>query len=258
MKTITFKKTLGALAITTALLGTHAFALEVGTHSLVNINGDGMVHVTNAEVTSVSGNVVNAVARFKDLVTSWTITTNASTTITDKSSNTTGMTAVQVGDRIDIKGALTSFGTALSINASKIVDRTSLSFRGAAGTVQSVNTANGTFVLKMKDSKTITVQTNANTTLTAMTTATSTPTSATLAALAANSKVHVTGTLNAEGTVLTATEVRILPVSTSTNPDKKQNNGFWHGLKNGWKEKYNRDNTGEHKGFFKTYIGVGL
>lgn len=261
MKTQTIKTAFGSLAIAGALLmAPSVFADTVATTTgSFNVNTSGVVHVKNAEVTSVSGNVVNAITRFTNFITNWTFTTNASTTVAANNSSSTSTSNIHVGDRINVAGTLAALGSTISVNASKIVDITSYAlFKTKSGTVQSVNTTNGTFVLKTDD-KLITIQTNASTTFSVIPTGTTTATTTTLAGLTLNSRVQVAGSLNADKTVLTTTKVVVRPAKVEnteneSKKNKKENNGASHGLKNGWKAKEDRDNEGEHKGFLKTNI----
>lgn len=243
MKTNTMKRTLGSLAILSALmLAPSAFADTAATTTgSVSIGHNGHVAVKNAEVTSVSGNVVNAIARFANIVTSFIFTTNASTTIGVNNAFATTTANIHVGDRINVAGTLASLGTAVSVNASKILDKTSMAmWRSKSGTVQSVNLSNGTFVLKTEN-KTFTVQTNASTVFTVKSTATSTVTATTLSGLTVNGKVEVAGTINADGTLLTASKVLVKPMLTAVKSEKNEK----------------KDNNGKHKGFFKLGFNLG-
>ncbi len=261
MKTSSFKKLFGTLAIAGALVMVpSAFAeTNASTTGSFTVNNSGIVHVKNAEVTSVSGNIVNAVSRFTNLVTSWVFTTNASTTIAVANATTSSTSNIKVGDKINVVGTLSALGSVISVNATKIVDTTSFAlWKTKSGTVQSVNTANGTFVLK-SDDKLITVQTNATTTFMITPTATSLATTTTLGGLVIGSKVNVTGYMNPTKTVLTASKVTIKPLKLEVNKEnKKKTNGSNNGWKNGWKDKEDRTNNGEHKGFLKTNIGTNI
>ena len=245
------KKTLGSVALLSALLvAPSAFADTTATttgQAMIGHNGN--VVVRNAEVTSVSGNVVNAIARFANIVTSWVFTTNASTTIGANNTTSATIADIHVGDHINVAGTLSALGAVVSVNASKIMDKTSMAnFKSKVGTIQSVNTGNGTFILKTGD-KTLTVQTNAATAFTVKTSATSTVTT-TLAALPINGKVEVQGTVNTDGTILTATKVLVKP--TIMNTDKKS----WEDLKKEWKDSRKEDKEhGNRKGLFHVSLG---
>jgi hypothetical protein len=262
MKIHTTKTLLGSLALGGMLLALplSSFAADASTTSAVRINGDGGVRVVNAEVTSVSGNLINAITRFKNSIANWTFTTNASSTV-NAGANATSTSVIRVGDKLDISGMLSSLGATISVDASKILDLTNIvSWRSNVGTVQSVNTTNGTFVLAQDNGKTVTVQTNASTTL-ALSTATST-----LANLAVGSKVQVTGTLNGDASILTATKVALKIGDTEDRKEHKDNNGASHGKKKGWIKQEERANvsasssvnTESHGGLLKVRTGLGL
>ncbi len=253
MKITTLKTLLGSLTVAGALVAFPLSASAAGatTTSSLHIGKNGVVHVVNAEVTSVSGNIINAVTYFKNTLATWAFTTNASTTIRVGTGATTTPSSIQIGDRIGVAGALTSFGSTIGVNATKILDLTAIaSLRGTTGTVKTINTSNGTFVMTVGN-KDITVQTNASTTW-----ATKATTTLSLANLAVGTKVRVAGRLNPEHTILTASKVSIVPVKKED--DRKDNKGSFHGLKNGQKDKEDRDNSGEHNGFLKLRTGLGL
>lgn len=260
MKTTTIKLAFGSIALYGALIMTPAFALDATTTSSVKINGDGMVRVTNAEVTSVSGNIINAITRFKNLVTSWTFTTNGSTTLMTNNSYATSTAGLQVGDRFNVSGTLTSFGSTIGVTASKLMENSYLPIfsKTKSGTVESINTSNGTFVMK-SGNKLVTVQANASTTIMVRPTATSALVATTLALVPLNSKIEVSGVYNSNSNILTAKDITVKSVKISSDDDKnkkdkkdkKDNHGSEMGWKNGWEDKENRDNNGEHKGFLK-------
>jgi hypothetical protein len=236
MNSYTTKKALGSLTILSALiLAPSAFAdTHATTTGQVSIGRNGHVIVKNAEVTSVSGNVVNALARFANTITSWVFTTNASTTIGANNSMSAATSDIHVGDRINVAGTLASLSATASVNASRILDKTSMAmWRSKSGTVQSVDLANGTFVLKTEE-KVFTVKTSVTTVFTAKPTATSTV-ATNLAGLAVGRKAEVTGTINADGTVLSASKVLVKPLIAV---NEKKNNG-------------------KHKGFFKLGLALG-
>lgn len=259
MKITLIKKTLGSLALLGVFTITPAvFAANASTTASVRINEDGIVHVVNAEITSISGNVIQAITHFKNNVANWTFITNASTTVATNNTKATSTTGLHIGDRLNVMGTLAALGSTISVNASKIMSLTShLPRKVTSGTVESINTSNGTFVLVSGD-KHITVQTNASTTFAFKPSASTT---ITLSSLALNKNVKVFGTITNDGTAIIATKV--IAKTTENNDDdkskeKKYNNGKDNGLKNGWKDKEDRDNRGEHKGFLKTDIGLGI
>lgn len=252
MKTNTFKTLLGTLTIAGALvsLPLSAYALDASSTSALQIGTDGTVHVTNAEVTSVSGSIINAITRFKDTLATWAFNTNASTTI-KLGNGATSAASIQTGDRISVLGILSSIGSTFGVDATTIHDLTlMISFRGTAGTVKSINLANATFVTTV-DGKDVTVVTNASTTWATK----GTSTQASLANLVVGGKVKVMGTFNADKTVLIASKVTI---KSTKKEDDNENEGSSHGFKNGQKDKEDRDNSGEHKGFLQAASDLKL
>jgi hypothetical protein len=200
MKTNTLKTLFGSVALGAALFAAPVatFAADVRASSTASfrINHNGVVQVLNAEVTSISGSVINAVTRLKDSVVNWAFTTNASTTIVTSGLQATSTPSlIRIGDRISVSGTLLSIGSTMNVTAAKVVDTTLLaSWKTKSGKVQSVNTSND---------KTITVITTASTQF-KLNKATSTNT---LAQLAPDQKVVVYGTISADGTSITAAKV---------------------------------------------------
>jgi hypothetical protein len=245
MKTTTTKTLLSSLVISGALafVPVAAFAASATTTAQVNIGGNGIVRVTGAEVTSISGNLISAVTAFKNTVLNWTFATNASTTIAANNSLSANISDIHVGDKLRVAGTISAVNGTLNVAATKIRDVTSTaSLKAKTGTVQSVNTSNGTFVLKSGD-KLTTIQTNASTTFTLGSGATIAAN--TLANLPLNAKVSVAGVVSADQTSMTASKVILyLGADTKTHEsekdhddkksEKKENNGKNHGLKLGW------------------------
>ena len=254
MKITSIKKVFGSLAVATVLVtAPSVFAADVNatTSSSVRINSDGIVHVVGAEVTSISGTIVTALSHFKNTIVTWTFATNASTTVNTNPTTVDSTTDIRVGDRLNVTGALSAFGSTISVNATKIKDMTTLAlWRGRTGTVHSVNIANGTFVL-MSNDKLITVQTNASTTFGF---APATSTVPTLATLALNSRVVVAGISNSNGTVITATKV----IVTTNSSTVVKNNDKNHDSKNESKDKKEHEDNGKHKGLLKTHFNLGV
>lgn len=212
------------------------FLIPITSHALdlpsLQINHSGKIVLSGAEVTAVSGDTITSVIRLKNATTTATIKTNASTTVQvkgGKESNTSlySTASVKVGDIINISGIFTGFGSSLNLTAEKIHNLTSLfmSLRLKSGKVESVNAVNGSFVVKTKDNKLVTVTTTATTTFYLANKATSTFPSA----IAVNGNVNVEGVLNSSGTVLAASTVRVSPsekYKENKKDDDKGQKGF--------------------------------
>jgi hypothetical protein len=236
MKITSLKKTIGLLTLSAMfVVPAFASAADVETKGSVHINDSGIIHVLGAQVTSISGNIVSAVSNFKNTMLNWTVTTNASTTIAGSASST--LTDIHIGDKINLTGVLNSFGATSLITATKLHDVTtsaSTTAKARTGTVQSINTSNGTFVLK-SDDKTITVQTNASTTFTLG--SGNTIAATTLANLPLNAMVSVHGILSADKATMVASKVVVFLGAHKPKEDKDTthtNKGEHKGLKLGW------------------------
>lgn len=203
MKSTSLKTLLSSAALAVSLMAVPmaTYAADATSTTSLRINDNGIVHVLGVEVTSISGNIINAITHFRDTIANWAFTTNASTTIAANSSLTATTSDVHIGDRLNVTGALTSIGSTFGVAATKIIDVTSMGdVRAKSGTVQSVSTSTGSFVMKSED-KLITVQTNVSTIFSLGGTA------STLASLPIDSKVFVAGTSNADGTIIIASKV---------------------------------------------------
>lgn len=232
MKTFTIKSLAGStLAVLTVLLA----PVSVNALSLpsVQIHGNGNVNLSGVQVTSTSGNTINGVIAFPNAATTTvTITANADTKVQSSSNSSSSnhtpsssLADIKVGDFLNISGIFTGFSTSLSITARTIHEITSfISFRAKSGTVQSVNVANNTFVLKMANNRLLTVQANASTTILLGNKATSTLATA----VTVNSKVEVRGLMNTDGTVFTASKVVVKLQEQKKEKNENKNDNDRH------------------------------
>ncbi|MEN9338107.1 MAG: hypothetical protein RIQ41_421 [Candidatus Parcubacteria bacterium] len=232
MKLQRLTTTISSILLASAFFALPASALEASQSSSlsVRIRDDGIVRVVGAEITSISGNVVNAVSHLKNTVINWAFITNASTTIaTSPTSSTSSPQTLRVGDKVAVSGVLTSIGTTLHVQASKILDTTLLgSVTTKVGTVQSVNAAQGSFTVKTGD-KVLTVLTNTSTVFGFQKATSTTPT---LSSLVVGEQVMVSGAMSTDGTTLTAARVRLFAhvgewkknTNAKKDDDKKSDN----------------------------------
>lgn len=219
-------------------------ALAATTNSSLSIHNNN-VNIVNAEVTAISGNIVNVVTRFKDIASTWSLTTNASTSISTIGKANGNLSDIQIGDKLNVTGSLTSLGSTFGLTATKILDVTQLqstSTRAISGTIQTINTVNGTFTL-LRDNKTVTVVTNGNTSFKLVPKGSATTTTS-LTNLSTTTKVIVTGTLSSDGNTLTATSV----IATNANllKDRKEIKNYIKDIR-----KEVRDNINLNFGLFK-------
>lgn len=206
----------GAVAslLVIAPLAASADTLNAHASTGVRINPNGIVRVIGASVTAVSGDVVSAVTTIGSVVMNWAINVSDTTKVSANAS-ATSTSAIKAGDKISFAGVLSSsVGNSLTVAATKLRDLADLSVRHiGAGTISSVNTANGSFVVT-NNNRTVTVQTNTSTNITVGGVASN------LAALTAGDKVVVAGAANAGGSVITATSVVTRPADQGKDTDK--------------------------------------
>ncbi|MCR4281128.1 MAG: DUF5666 domain-containing protein [Candidatus Kaiserbacteria bacterium] len=198
---------LSSAAVAALMAVTPVFAsadtLNANASNGVVINGSGIVHVVGANVTAVSSGVVNAVTTLGTSVINWIVNISASTKIAANGSAHASTTDISVGDKVSFTGTLSGLGSSVTVAASNV--RSMITFpklNGISGKITSVNTASSSFSLKAGD-RIVTVHTTASTTI-LIDGATST-----IASLQTGDKVKVTGTVNARGTIITASKITV-------------------------------------------------
>jgi hypothetical protein len=181
----------------------------------VAVTDSGNVLVRGAKVTAVSGSTITAVTTAGASTLTWTVTTDGSTSFITSSGSGSSLGTISVGDIVSFAGALS--GSGLSVKATAVKDWTvGANERSIVGTVQSVNsTGNSLTITNGKDNgndnkKVTTIQFTNSTVVSG--------TGTTFGSIVAGDKVKATGTVNADGTVLTATAV------TVTHPPAKLGN----------------------------------
>ena len=199
-------------------LAASANTLNVSGSTGIVISPSGIVRVIGADVTAVGTNVIDAVLNIGSNVINVVLNTSGNTKVVANGTKTATTTDVKVGDTVSFKGTLSSStGSTLTVTATKVRDTTSSPFpRFVFGTVSSVNTTNGSFVVANGNSTT-TVFTNALTTIELN------GSSATLATLPLNAKVLVTGSQNSDSSVTAAKVTAGTPQIKSGGDNSKDN-----------------------------------
>ena len=185
----------------------------------VVLSSGGSLRVMSANVTSVTGGDVNATVPFGNSVLNFVVKTDAQTKLNGKllTNSAVVLGQLKVGDKVSFSGTVTS-STSSSIvvdadhlvaralyNTAKVENKTTFQ-----GEVKAVNTADSSFTLQLKNGVSTKVAVNTSTAVTVD------GTTSTLSALLVGEEVKVTGELNAEGTVVTASKV----VAESDRSDK--------------------------------------
>ena len=132
------------VAITLAAAGPAA----VGSTLEAHINNDGSVLIRGAKITAISGSSLMVSQTWGAYVSTWTINTGPSTEIIRRYGGVSSFAEFAVGDYVAAKGMLDTTKTQSTITA-KVVRDYSIQRENAtfAGTVQSVNSGNQSFVL---------------------------------------------------------------------------------------------------------------
>lgn len=179
-------------------------------------NADGKTLVRGAKVTSVSGADINATLALGGATLNVTIHTDGSTKFYNRAGKTELISDIAVGDILTAGG--TASGNGLTLNAAAIKDFTgAVENISVSGKIDSINLSALSFFLDKSrsgngDDKKIEVKTTGGTAFTINGVASA------FASLLQGDKVKVDGSLNAEGTILTATAVSATHVSASDNP----------------------------------------
>ncbi len=175
----------------------------------VAITDSGNILVRGAKVTGISGTTLTVTTTAGASTLSWTVTTDASTSFVTSAGSGSSLGQVSVGDTVSFAGALS--GTGLSVKATAVKDWTiGAKERSIVGTVQSVNSANSTLAITNgkdnddNDNKKVTTIQFTGSTVIALN-----GSGTTFGSIVAGDKVKATGTVNADGTILTATSVTV-------------------------------------------------
>ena len=187
----------------------------------VAINASGNVLVRGAKVTGVSGSTLTVVTTAGASTLSWAVTTDSGTAFVTSGGSGSSLGQISVGDTVSFAGALT--GSGLSVKASAVKDWTlDANERSISGTVQSVNSAGTSLVLgngkddgrgNDNDNKAL-IQFSAGTAVVLNGVA------STFASIQTGDKVKATGTMNADGTILTAVSVTVTHPAVKFSDDR--------------------------------------
>lgn len=181
----------------------------------VTITDSGNALVRGGKVTAVSGNTITVTTTAGASTLTWTVTTDSSTSFLTSAGSGSSIGQISVGDTISFAGALS--GTGLTVKATAVKDWiVGVNERSIVGTVQSVNaTSSSLTIVSGKDNdndnkKVTTIQFTGSTAING--------TGTTFGSIVVGDKIKATGTVNADGTVLTVTSV------TVTHPPVKLGN----------------------------------
>jgi len=118
-----------ASLLAVAPLAASASTVGVQGSTGVVISPSGIVRVIGADVTSVGNGFVNAVTTLGNVTINWLVNASTSTKIVANGSSSASTTGINVGDKIDFAGTLSSTSSILTVAATKIRDITTSPFR---------------------------------------------------------------------------------------------------------------------------------
>ena len=180
------------------------------------VNADGKALVRGAKVTGVSGADINATLALGGATLNITLHTDGATKFYNRAGKTELISDIAVGDILTAGGTVA--GNGLTLNAAAVKDFTgAVENVSVSGKIDSINLSALSFFLNKSrsangDDRKIEVKTSSTTAFTINGAASA------FASLLQGDKVKVDGSLNAEGTVLTATAVSATHISASDNP----------------------------------------
>ncbi|MDP2649990.1 MAG: hypothetical protein Q8P16_00295, partial [bacterium] len=129
----------------------NAFIKSIAAPLEVHVNGNGRVLVRGAEVVSVgSGGVITAENALGGSTLVWTIQTDEDTQFLSLAGETTSVGDISVGDLISFRGTIDETASNFTVNADIVKNWSDTKNIEVSGKVESVNTADGTFVLKVR------------------------------------------------------------------------------------------------------------
>ena len=177
---------------------------RLGSTLEVHINNNGEVLVRGAKVTAITSSSLTATNTWGAAALSWTVNTDANTTFIRRSGGQSSLGEISVGDVISFNGTLVTTAPAFTVQA-RVVKDFSIQARNASlkGTVQSLIASSSQFVLATQNMGNVNIVINGNTQIKKG------DALAVFTDIAIGATVSVTGVLNTQTNVLTATQVKI-------------------------------------------------
>lgn len=195
------RTTVIAGALSACVLMISPAVASAASNSLVVIHGSS-VFVRGASVTSNANGILSATSVFGPSTFSWSVGTNASTTIFSKNGSMS-LTQVGIGDVINFFGMFSGNGLTVTANAIEDTRTSSVPERDSfSGKVTATSTTG--FTIKRNNGTSQIVTVNSATVF-----KTNNGSSTTAAALSLGTRVKVKGSWNADNTVFTARSVRV-------------------------------------------------
>jgi hypothetical protein len=183
----------------------------------VVLGSNGALRVLGAKVTAVSGSDISATAPFGSSSLNFVVTTDANTRLNGKLlASGSLLNQLKAGDRISFAGTITSStSSSISVHGDHVISRVFIdnSKTNFSGKIEAVNTADNSFTLNL-NGRTVKVSASSGAAVTLNGAA------STIASLQAGDQVKITGDLNADGSVITASKI----IADRNNGDNNNNN----------------------------------
>jgi hypothetical protein len=201
----------------------------------VIIGADGSMKVLNAKVVSVSNTEINVNTLFGNSVLNFVVKVDGDTKINNRANGQNGVliALLKAGDKISFSGKmLSSTSSSIVVDSDQIISRALFDLdikNNFKGTIKTINLVDSSFVINIAGKD---VKVNASNVTSIMID----KTVSTFSALRVNDEVKITGNLNADGTVLTATKVTVDHKDINKKDDEKDNkeNKGWFKRIKGW------------------------
>ena len=191
--------------------GSESMKAPAGSKVEIAIGDNGKVRVGGAKITAINGATISAVSTWGSLSFNWTVMTNGSTQFLRLYGGASGLSEMAVGDFISFQGMLDTNASSPTVTATAVKDwsiqKTRATFNG---TVQSANSADGSFVLTTENRGNITVKTTSTTKIAKGGIV------GVFADIMVNAKVTASGLWNNLTNILEASEVKIKVPDTRT------------------------------------------
>ncbi len=181
----------------------HEEIRKVGSTLEVHISDNGNVLMRGAKVTKINGSTITAANTWGSATLSWTVNTNSNTSFIRRFGGTSSLSEISVGDIVSVQGTLVTTTSELTIQAKTVKDW-SIQKQNASvsGTIESVNSSDGSFMLKKEEGTVIKVMVGSATDIKKG------DQKIAFADLKTGTTIRVTGLLNTAQNVLEASQVK--------------------------------------------------
>lgn len=213
--------------------------MKLSSTTSVVMGKEGLIQVMGAKVVSVSGNDINVSVLFGNSPLNFVVKTTSTSKLNGRLlTDASTLSLLKVGDSIGFAGIVaSSTSSSIVVNGNYVVSQALYNNQGTEdknsfqGAVKSINTTDNSFTLQLKSGVIVKVLVLNNTVITTDNVV------KTLASLQLENKVKVTGTLNTDGNIITASKVSIESATVQDRGDENRDvkeNKSWFGKIRNW------------------------